>query len=234
MPNFDLAQTQVLAELFATPREKRDGIWVERFYAAVPDASLAGFESQVRQGPDGFPYFEMAIPGEGKFTPFSITHILDFVLDNGFGAVVWPNTQRTGEPGWVFTYGNLLSYSLRGKFDDRTPEDLARRGGAERLNVGGHKMMVGEPSEAILPARARKVIEDYMRAAYKHPKPQIRLMVDPALNPPQQLMFNLNLHQFEGDERRMVEALRRLSWFLPPSYSIIAGWRGEGRDDLPR
>jgi hypothetical protein len=223
MAKFDLAKTQVLAELFDTPRERRDAGWVERFYAAAPDASLAGFETQVRQGPDGFPYFEMAIPGEGKFTPFCITRILDFVLDNGFGAVVWPNAQRTGEPGWVFTYGNLLSYSLGGKFDDRSAEEMARRGGGERLNVGGHKVMVGEPSESLLPARTRKVIEDYMRTVFKHPKPEIRLLVDPALNPPQQLMFNLNPQQFGGDEGRLMGALRRLSWFLPPSYSILAG-----------
>src|SRR5258708_1463863 len=116
MPKFDLSQTAALADLFQTPREEREDDWRRQFYAAVPDASLMSFDPQVSEGPDGFPYFGMAIPDPGSITPFCITHLLDFVLNSGLGIAVFGDSSQAEGPEWVFTYGDLLSYSLYGDF----------------------------------------------------------------------------------------------------------------------
>src|SRR5271155_4343077 len=118
MAKFDLEQTLALAELFEVAADKRDEAWQHRFYAAVPDATLMAFDPQVSHGPDHFPYFAMAIPNPGPVTPFCITHILDYCLDNGFGVTVWRDSQRSDGPEWVFSYGDLLSYSVYRTFDN--------------------------------------------------------------------------------------------------------------------
>ena len=95
MPKFDLAQTQAVSELFAEPREGRDKAWREQFYAAVPDATLMAFDPQVNQGPVEFPYFHLAIPDSGPVTPFCVTHLLEVVLDNGFGIAIFVDSSRS-------------------------------------------------------------------------------------------------------------------------------------------
>ncbi len=112
MEIFDLDQTQRLAELIAIPPEERDDNWPASFLAAAPNASLASFDPQIATGPDGFPYFQLALPDAGAFTPFSIVHILNDSLQNGVGVVIHTSTRRDENPAWVFTLGDLVSYSL--------------------------------------------------------------------------------------------------------------------------
>jgi hypothetical protein len=151
MPKFDLSKTEELGELFQTPAEQRDDAWRARFLAAVPDATLITFESQVARGPDSFPYFQLAMPEPGPITPFCITHILDDCLDNGFGVVVFGDAARSGNPEWVFSYGDLLSHWMSGEFY-RAPAE----GGGEP-----GKMLVAAPSEELYPARARKALGEF-------------------------------------------------------------------------
>ncbi len=224
MTKFDLQKTQVLGQLFATPRENRDDLWETMFYAAVADASLIAFEPQVRVGPDGFPYFELAIPDQGGFTPFCITHIHDYVLDKGVGVVVWGDFRRGDNPEWVFRYGHLLSYKLYGRFDDRSPEQLARGGGARRIETPEeHRYLVTDPGEDYLPERTRELMLDYIRKVSKHPAPKIRLMYDAALNPPKNLLLNITPYHFGGDQQKLAAAMKHLGWFLPPSYAMVTG-----------
>jgi hypothetical protein len=221
MPKFDLAQTQVVTDLFAEPREGRDDAWRQQFYAAVPDATLMAFDPQVNQGPDEFPYFHLAIPDPGPVTSFCVTHLLDVVLDNGFGIAIFGDSSRSEGPEWVFTYGDLLSYSMFGHFDG---------GPAEQLSSGGSKdnqVLIAAPSEAYFPARARKAMGNYVRQMYKHPDPRIALVYDPQATPPRNLMINLTLADYDGDESKLSAAVRYLSWYLPRTYSVVAmpaGW----------
>ena len=145
MPKFDLAKTAELSVLFETPRENRDANWIQQFYAAVPDASMMSFTPQVQQGPDQFPYFHMSIPGEGPFTTFCVTHVLDYVLDNGFGMAIFGDPSRSDGPQWVFTYGDLLSFSLYGRFDGNPADQAA--GSATATGEG--RVLQAAPSEAI-------------------------------------------------------------------------------------
>jgi hypothetical protein len=84
--------TTALAGLLAVPPEERDDAWRANFFRAVPNASLASFDPQIENGPDTFPYFQLAMPDAGPFTPFSIVHILNDVLQNGAGVVIQAST----------------------------------------------------------------------------------------------------------------------------------------------
>lgn len=223
MAKFDPDRTQELAALFGTERDQRDDGWRGRFYAAVPDATLMAFVPQVNQGPDQFPYFDLAIPDPGQVTPFCITHILNDCLNRGFGATVWLDSSREGGPEWVFTYGDLLSYSLFGNFDGSgaTVPGAAKSGDSEG------QVLVAAPSETYLPTPTRKAMGSYMRHFYQHPDPKIALVIDPSRNPAQNLMVNLTLEQYDGDQTKLSAAIRYLTWFLPRSYSMMAmpdGW----------
>lgn len=222
MAKFDLDRTQEIAGLFDTEPDQRDDAWREQFYAAVPEATLMAFDPQVAQGPDMFPYFELAIPDPGPVTPFCITHILDDCLNQGFGATVWLDSSRSGEPEWVFTYGDLLSYHLFGNFAGGEPPAAPELG-----TPTGSQVLVASPSEAYLPTRTRKVMGSYMRHFYQHPDPKIAMVIDQRLNPAQNLMVNLTLEQYDGDQTKLSAAVRYLTWFIPRSYSLLAmpdGW----------
>jgi len=226
MPKFDLAQTHALAKLIAVPRESRDDAWRLAFYAAVVDASLTSFEPQVVGGPDGFPYFQLAMPPAGNFTPFCISHVLDHVLEGGFGIAVFGDSGRSGEPEWVFTYGDLLALSLYGSFDGdpELREALATRTEAvwsEKIETG-REVLVSAPAEAYLPLRARRVLGAFLRQAAGVPEPKVALVVDPALNPQANLAFDLGPSDFGGDESRFGGVMRALTWFLPRTHALLA------------
>ncbi|HYL79019.1 MAG TPA: hypothetical protein VEU96_32815 [Bryobacteraceae bacterium] len=232
MPKFDLEKTQALAGLFAQPRESRDDKWRRDFYAAVPDASLRSFEPQINLGPDQFPYFHLAIPDPGPLTPFSISHLLDFVLDNGLGIAIFGDSTRSGGPQWVFSYGDLLAFSLYGSFDG-DPSVLAQ---APKPSGGSHSVLVAAPSESYLPVRARRALGAYARKIIQINHPKIGLVDDPQSTPSRSLMINLTLADYHGDQRKLSAALGYLSWFVPRSYRIAAmppGWTDSNFVPLP-
>jgi hypothetical protein len=231
MSKFDLAKTQLLAELMAVAPDKRDEQWLQRFYAAVPDASLVAGNPQVEQGPDGFPYFQLAMPDPGEFTPFCVTHVLDNCLQHGMGIALFDNARRKGEPAWVFTYGSLLSFKLYGAFDGDPSEPRASSVAPEAASDESRKVLTGAPSESFLPAYARKAMGDFFRRALQHPDPRVALVVDPRLSPMRNLMVNVTLEDYGGDEKKMRGALYYLSWFLPSSYGLVAmppDWKANG------
>lgn len=227
MPPFDLAKTSELAALFETPRERRDPAWIAQFYQAVPDATMMSFTPQVQQGPDQFPYFQMAIPAPGPLTPFCITHVLDYLLDNGLGVAIFGDASRVNGPQWVFSYGDLLSYSLFGRFDGDPSA-----AGLSNLDTGGsHQVLQATPSESYFPARARRSLGRYMRSMFQHPCPKIALIDDAKLNPSRNLMINLTLEQYRGDRNKLDSAMRYLTWFIPRTYSLMPmppGWNDSG------
>jgi hypothetical protein len=98
METFDLDQTAKLAALAPTPPPERDQAWCDSVLHAAPNASLASFNPRIQNGPDTFPYFQLAIPGAGPFTPFSIVHLLDHLLQAGAGVVIHANLRRDQQP----------------------------------------------------------------------------------------------------------------------------------------
>ena len=90
-----------------------------------------------------------------------------------------------------------------------------------------HPALIAAPSEAYLPACARKVMGEYARNTYQHADPRIALFDNPQMTPSRNLMFNLTLDDYHGDEEKLRAAIRYLAWFLPRTYNILpmpVGW----------
>ena len=201
METFDLEQTQRLAQLIAIPPEERDASWPGQFLAAVPNASLASFDPQIVSGPDGFPYFQLALPDAGAFTPFSIVHILEDSLENGVGVVIHTSTRRDENPAWVFTLGDLVSYSLFQDFagdpkvysvEEPPPDQNADR-----------SLLRATPSETYLPIGARAAMGRFMRGPFEVPEPKIGLVTGAMLRPRTSLMVNLRARDYGGDTEKL-------------------------------
>jgi hypothetical protein len=218
MESFDLGQTARLASLLETPEPLRDDPWCDHVLAAAPNASLAALDPQIQNGPDTFPYFQLAIPDPGPFTPFSIAQVLNHALEAGAGAVIHANLRRDRPPLWVFSFGDLLSYSMFGDFKgdpkvylDQTPP-----------NPNDGQVLKASPSESYFPPCARRAVGRFMRGPFRHPCPKIGLVSGASLQPRQSLMVNLRLRDYGGDQKKLHSAMQYLSWFVPKSYGLMA------------
>jgi hypothetical protein len=225
VPQFDLTQTHALAALFATPRDQRDDAWRRRFYAAIVDASMRASEPQVSQGPDGFPYFALGLPAAGAFTPFCVSHILDFILENGCGVVVFGEAGPPAQPEWVFSYGDLVSYALYRNFEGDSNE-LTHQHTPAGLSVEKvkepRKILIGSPSEQYYPARAVAALARFLHDGLGVADPEIKVVVDPDLCPAQSLAINLRPADYGGDVERLGAAMRYVRWFLPRTHGLMS------------
>ena len=127
--------------------------------------------------------------------------------------------RRDENPAWVFTYGDLLSYSLFQDFSgDPTvdaAEDLPSTAAKTRT------VLRAVPTEEYLPRHARAAIGRFMRGPFQHPDPRIGLVMGPSLRPQKSLMVNLRARDYGGDTHKLHAAMHYLTWFLPKTYSIL-------------
>jgi hypothetical protein len=223
MPKFDLRKTQEVQELLEVEREQRDAAWIDRFYAAIIDASMATTPEQVMRGPDGFPYFVLNLPPAGQpFEPFCISHILDVCLENGFGVVVQP---EPGPAQWVFPYGLLWSLkafgSLESALSDDDKEEPPQSGVPSGRPVNFDKVLVGQPGDSFFPTYARKVIKQFLTAKTGNATPGVLLLTDPHSRPAQSLVFSVFPEDFASRED-FSDTMYRLTWFIPRHYGLIS------------
>ncbi len=218
MANFDLAKTEAVLNLLASPGEARDDAWGAAFQANVLEASFASPPQQLLDGPDGFPYFALMTPPTATpFTAFSVAHVLEHCTSKGCGIVINPAAQP---PSWVFSYGDLWSLRAYGRLDGDPSDELPLgQSGAQPAPAG--EILVGAPSEAFLPTWARAVLRSYLQQAVGLADPRVCLVIHPALRPTRSLVFNLFV---DGPPLRMPfqEVLSRLSWFLPSRRGLLA------------
>jgi hypothetical protein len=214
--NFDLSKTQRLHELAL--QSPRDESFAEDFLAAVPHASLTAPAPQALQGPDGFPYFRLALPKPGEaFEAFSVAHVAEHCTKAGLGAIVLGSVDDASAPLWVFSYGDLCSWRQFGDFHG-DPLDVGARPQTEVLEAA-RQVMVGSPSEEFFPSYARAIVGRYLASVGVPRPPEVKLVMDPARNT-RQLMLNYALEDFP-DRARLNAIMRRLSWFLPRGRTVL-------------
>ena len=219
--SFDLAKTEIVEQLLSQPHDQRDGAWLQRFYDAVPDASMAAAEPQMQHGPDGFPYFWLHLPPVGEaFSTFSLNHIREVCTDNGWGCVL---ATRDGQPGWVFTYGSMWSLRLWGALD------TVPAGAVRRMPEAGAQLLVAAPSEELMPSWARRVLRSWFE--YNGlADVGVALVVDAAgygggeFGPADWLSFSVFPDQFDSVDAYQA-FLERLQWFLPPRFAVLGAER---------
>ena len=213
----DLGKTKILRELFDTPVEQRNEDWQINFLENVVDASFSCGDPQVIEGPDGFPYFQLNIPEPNKqFQCYVIRHMKnDFLLEKGYGVVINPSK---GAPDWVFSYGDIVNYQIRNEF--YTKSENWHLPMQETIKEK-EEILVGQPSESILPNETRSVIRNFLEGLGLN---DVKLFLMNRNKPEgylQELVFNLTPDKFEKKEH-FDGVMKSIAWYLPRHYSYVA------------
>lgn len=212
-----LAKTERIDTLLAIPATDRDQNWLNQFLSDLSEASFSCGNPQVIAGKDGFPYFQLLLPKKGaEFQSFVISKMMDdFLLERGFGVVINAGAES---PEWVLTYGDILNLHLNGSFF--SAESAFNSDTAKAIVADQEEVMVGQPSEALLPAKTRRLLRDFFELnGILEPK-ILLLMRKDGEGMSQELAFNITPSQFETEEhyRNMMQTV---TWYLPRHYSII-------------
>lgn len=213
----DLEKTKILDGLFDVSLEQRNEDWQKEFLANVDDASFACGDPQVISGPDGFPYFVLNIPEKNKeFQCYVLKKIIPaFIFEHGFGVVFNPSK---GQPDWVFTHGELVNYYLRGEFYTKSDNWYVQN---QEVIQESEKLLVGQPSEYIIPPSVRDILRKYLA---QYTKKEVKLVLT---NRPhgeeflQQIIFNLEPQDFESEEH-FRGVMQNIAWFLPRHYTYAS------------
>ncbi|MDR1615089.1 MAG: hypothetical protein LBS26_05930 [Campylobacteraceae bacterium] len=217
----DLAKTEILTKLFDAEHSKRDGSWVNEFFANVIDASFRCDEAQIMRGPDGFLYFKLITPEPNQpFTCYVLRHMMpQFLLKEGFGAVINP---QKGNPDWVFSYGDLMGYYVNGAFLSHDKRFDTGREETEVLEKE-ENILIGNPSENILPALSREFLHNFCKQLKLPAK--VALMKRKSKNNGDDegffsLVFPFTPKMFRKEEE-FRQFLKMFSWYFPRFYSVI-------------
>ncbi len=211
----DLSKTNILYHLLSIPKNNRDNKWNEQFLINISEASLRCSDPQVIIGPDGFPYFQLFLPiPNQEFQCFVIKYMAnDFLIKKGLGVVINPNN---GNPDWVFSYGDILNYYLKGEFYSKINPDIPTK--TETLEKE-QKVLVGQPSETILPKSTRYHIKQLLiKLGINNPKIFLMHRLDKGF---QELVFNISPDKFKSYEE-FENTMKLITWYLPRHYSICA------------
>ena len=216
----DLEKTGILVDLCSVPQEKRDENWFAEFLSNVPLASFKTTEQQVITGPDGFPYFQLELPEPGiQFQCFVLDNMVyDFLLTSGIGVVI--NSSKA-QPDWVFTYGDIFNYAIKKDFYNQDNTHF-NKAGEEQITPTdmNNNVMVGQPSEFILPNPARAVLKGFLQyKKIEEPKVLLMTMTTPDKKEAQDLVFNFTPKDFASEEEFQA-TVQQMQWFLPRHYSL--------------
>lgn len=218
----DLEKTARIAKLFEVPRERRDASWTAEFNQNVVDASFQCTDPQVSRGPYGFYYFGLRLPEVGKpFRCFVLRHMVsDFLLKEGLGVLFEP--QPEANPQWMFSYGDIVGFSLSGTFERPQETTPASSNASSKTVQNDEEVLIGQPSEALLPTPSRAALRRFLQAqGLKDPKVFLMMRCNPAGGVTQELIFNLGIENLETEEKaRAVGSW--VSWFLPRGYSYAS------------
>ncbi|MBP3943894.1 hypothetical protein J5U18_09995 [Sphingobacteriaceae bacterium WQ 2009] len=215
----DLAATITIQELMLVPFAERDEQWRMDFLVNLPTASLQLADPELVVGPDGFPYLQLITAEKDKnYQAFVIQNRnSDYILTNGFGVVINAHLEQ---PDWVLTYGDLANLSLNNEF--YTDESLFSKETAEQTIDKDEKVLVGAPSEIILPKAVRAALREYLE--YQGiTNPKVMLIArdyESETTARQDLVFNITPQQFRKPEDFQA-LMEHIGWFLPRHYSYM-------------
>jgi len=216
----DLNKTDILYKLVQTPQNERDETWQQAFLENIDQASFRCGDPQIITGPDGFPYFQLFLPEPNKsFQCYVIERMKDdFLLASGFGIVINPTPNSAD---WVLSCGDILNLHLNKTFYTTTETPFSRETKDETISEN-EKVMIGQPSETILPKQTRRLIAEFLKMnGVKTPK--ILLMMrhrQDGNGVSQDIVFNLTPKNFK-DENTYRTVMQTISWYLPRHYSFV-------------
>jgi hypothetical protein len=154
-----------------------------------------------------------------EFQCFTIDRMKDdFLLTQGFGVVINPTINSAD---WVLTYGDILNFHLNKKFYSTDETPFSKKTSDEIISKD-EKVMIGQPSETILPKRTRNIISEFLKMnGVKTPKVLLMMRHRKDGNGvSQDVVFNLTVKDFK-DENTYRKVMQTISWYLPRHYSFV-------------
>ncbi len=220
----DIEQFKVLREvnkLLAVAPEQQTLEWEQDFFSRIIDAPLFPISREVMVAPDGFPYIPLKTNDEGVTEEaILIRNIISVAVENGFGIAINPTGPEMIQVSWVFTYGDLVSFQLFGKFDMRTLEERINE--SERKDdgkiPGGEQVIISEPAASYLPSASRATIKRFLELGVGIQNPRFGLVTRP--NQKSFLAFSAFPEDI-NDEGRFRNIIFCLGWFLPRHYQVL-------------
>lgn len=210
--------TSEVIKLLSVSFEERDEKWVDDFLLNIADATLGLAEPEVAVHNDGFAYMQFIHPKQKNVKKnLSIREQLNNILSQGFGISI---QSSIGRADWILSYGDLVNLYLNNEF--YTEESIFSKN-IETVQIDqGDNLLVGQPSENILPGFLRQQLSEYLQyAGIKNPKVMLiaRNYEDENLVS-QDLVFNLTPKQFRN-KKEYNEVMSAIEWFLPKHYSFL-------------
>lgn len=220
-----MAHNAELERLCNIERAKRDAAWGNALAAALSHERLTVCDPQIDPGPDGFPYFGLALEDGDDTTSFA--DILHVCTEQAHcGLVLFPDAKRTGEPEWVFSLGDLWSLRM---FDsiEGDPVDIADSESEPETPDESREILLAAPSESFLPDAMKRALCNFVREILDLPEdPDIALAMAPNWKPMRNLMLTVQASAFRDDAHREA-ILGALGWFLPRHRGLLLWREGE-------
>lgn len=214
----DLEKTITINHLMDTAFPDRDEQWRDRFLEHIDGANLKLGDPEVLIHNDGFPYIQLqTVSADESFQAFVIKNQLDIIMEQGFGIAINAQLQQ---PDWIFSYGDLVNLRLNDSF--YTDDSIFSDPRTYRNVNKDEEILVGQPSEEILPSFLRRQIREFLNhSGVKHPKVMLiaRNYTDEE-RASQDLVFNIIPAQF-ATEKDFNAIMNTIQWFLPKHYSFF-------------
>ncbi|MFD2742037.1 MULTISPECIES: hypothetical protein [Sphingobacterium] len=213
----NLEKTINLQHLLDIPLASRDPKWVADFLDNIDECNLQLAEPEVAVANDSFAYMNAhTVDAEKNFRAFVIRNELDTILANGFGLVI---NAHKDQPDWIFSHGDLLNLKLNNEF--YTDDSAFSEHGKDFVLPKDESVLVGQPSEDILPTQSRMHIRSFLEyTGISNGK--VMLIARNYENEElmtQDLIFNITPKMF-ATQNAYVQVMNTISWFLPRHYSI--------------
>jgi hypothetical protein len=214
---FNTEHTAKLAALFKVPFTDRNQNWVNEFRQYALNATMVSGEPQIMHGPDGFPYFYLAVPKSGQsVTPFCLVHIIDHCIAQGVGVVMF-GSDGNKEPGFVFSYGQLACLKAFGRWE---LEEAFGKGLETSVVEENREVLTGVPNDTYYPKFMWPHLGRFMKEGLGMDKPKIGILIDRASTPHENLVLNIVAENI-GDEQQLQKLARALQWFLLPGQALM-------------
>lgn len=185
-----ISAMQHVAELLQTPYEERHDEWTSTFSTAFLHAVFEVTDPEFFQGPDGVWYHRFQIPQTEQFQGMIPGTDLDRIIES-FGGIALFNGDEA--PAYVFSPGDVISLRLYGQIEAKP--DSARDAQPDETTFSETaQVLVGAPSEELLPSMCRQAAKHVMGSVGQVAQPGV-LCFTMGDTPPM-LCFNLFAEDF--------------------------------------
>jgi hypothetical protein len=235
-PMHDMDRTARLAQLFEVPRERWDAAWQDLFWDAMWSAALEIGTPQVFTGPDGFPYlrFQMPDPEAARLEGSSLANVAPSLVGDHVGFALFADADPASAPLWVASMGVIASIiDFDNPYGDPIDlQEMALPLDPAKVEAEQHQttlrveqeVLISGPSNAYISPASAAGLHRHLVEGWKIADPRVALLIAPHLRPMRSLVIGKRVSDFAREgipEQQMLDQVRMLSWYLPPSRMLM-------------